>query len=80
MFDLVLIDAPALLASSDALTVARQADGVLLVVTHRVPLNDLRDVHDRLAFVETPLIGYVYIRPHSLGVRRKVDTGPEERS
>ena len=80
MFDLVLIDAPALLASSDALTVARQADGVLLVVTHRVALNDLRDVHDRLAFVKTPLIGYVYIRPHSLGVRRKVDTGPEQRS
>ena len=80
MFDLVLIDTPALLASSDALTVARQADGVLLVVTHRVPLNDLRDVHDRLAFVKTPLIGYIYIRPHSLGVRRKVDTGPEQRS
>ena len=80
MFDLVLIDAPALLASSDALGVARQADGVLLVVSHRVALNDLRDVHDRLAFVKTPLIGYVYIRPPNLRVRRKVDTGPEERS
>ena len=69
MFDLVLIDTPALLASSDALTLARQADGVLLVVSHRVALNDLHDVHDRLAFVKTPLIGYIYIRPHSLRTR-----------
>jgi tyrosine-protein kinase len=67
MFDLVLIDAPALLASSDALGVAGQADGVLLVVSHRVALSKLRDVRDRLAFVKTPLIGYVYVRPR--GVR-----------
>ena len=69
MFDLVLIDTPALLASADALGVAGQADGVVLVVSHRVALNDLRDVRDRLAFVKTPLIGYVYVRPLGLGVR-----------
>jgi Mrp family chromosome partitioning ATPase len=69
MFDFVLIDAPALLASSDALGVAGQADGVLLVVSHRVALSKLRDVRDRLAFVKTPLIGYVYVRPRELGVR-----------
>ena len=69
MFDVVLIDAPALLGSSDALGVARQADGVVLVVSHRVALNDLRDVHDRLAFVKTPLIGYVYVRPPGLSAR-----------
>ena len=68
LFDLVLIDAPALLASSNALAVARQADGVVLVVPHRVALSDLRDVHDRLAFVKTPLLGYVYVRPHDLGI------------
>jgi Mrp family chromosome partitioning ATPase len=96
MFDLVLIDAPALLASSDALGVAGQADGVLLVVSHQVALSELRDVRDRLAFVKTPLIGYVYVRPRGLGVRspwgrvrrrlgsagriRKDATGREERS
>ena len=68
MFDLVLIDAPALLASSDALGVAGQADGVLLVVSHQVALSELRDVRDRLAFVKTPLIGYVYVRPPGLSV------------
>jgi Mrp family chromosome partitioning ATPase len=70
LFDLVLIDTPALLASSNALGVAGQADGVVLVVSHRVLLSHLRDVRERLAFVKTPLIGYVYVRPRGLGVRR----------
>jgi Mrp family chromosome partitioning ATPase len=69
MFDLVLIDTPALLASSNALSVAGQADGVVLVVSHRVALAHLRDVRERLAFVKTPLLGYVYVRPRAFGVR-----------
>ena len=69
MFDLVLIDTPALLASSNALGVAGQADGVVLVVPHRVSLSHLRDVRERLAFVKTPLLGYVYVRPRGLGLR-----------
>ncbi len=67
MFDLVLIDTPALLSSSKALGVAGQADGVVLVVAHRVALSRLRDVRDRLAFVKKPLIGYVYVRPRGRG-------------
>ena len=63
LFDLVLIDAPAVLPASDALSVAAQADGVVLVVNHQVLLSRLRDVRERLAFVDTPLIGYVYVRP-----------------
>jgi Mrp family chromosome partitioning ATPase/capsular polysaccharide biosynthesis protein len=69
MFDLVLVDTPALLASSNALGVAGQADGVVLVVSHRVPLSQLSEVHERLAFVKTPLLGYVYVRPRRFGVR-----------
>ena len=69
MFDLVLIDTPALLSSSKALGVAGQADSVVLVVPHRVALSRLRDVRDRLAFVKTPLIGYVYVRPRDRSVR-----------
>ena len=41
----------------------------MLVVAHRVALSRLRDVRDRLAFVKTPLIGYVYVRPRRRGVR-----------
>ena len=69
LFDLVLIDAPAVLVSANALGVAGQADGVVLVVSHRVSLSHLRDVRERLAFVRTPLIGYVYVRPRGLGMR-----------
>ena len=63
LLDLVLIDTPAVLAASDALSVAAQADGIVLLLPHRVLLRDLRDIRDRLAFVRTPLIGYVYVRP-----------------
>jgi capsular polysaccharide biosynthesis protein/Mrp family chromosome partitioning ATPase len=69
MFDLVLIDTPAVLAASDALSVAGQADGIVLLLPHRVLLRELRDVRERLAFVKTPLIGYIYLRPRGLGVR-----------
>jgi Mrp family chromosome partitioning ATPase/capsular polysaccharide biosynthesis protein len=69
MFDLVLVDTPALLASSNALGVAGQADGVVLVVSHRVSLSQLSEVRERLAFVKTPLLGYVYVRPRRFGVR-----------
>jgi hypothetical protein len=69
LFDLVLIDTPAVLVSSNALSVAGQADGVVLVVSHRVSLGHLRDVRERLAFVKTPLIGYIYLRPRGLGMR-----------
>jgi Mrp family chromosome partitioning ATPase len=79
MFDLVLIDAPALLASPDALGVAGQADGVVLVVSHRVSLSELREVRDRLAFVKTPLLGYVYVRPRGPRVRGKSGTGRGDR-
>jgi capsular polysaccharide biosynthesis protein/Mrp family chromosome partitioning ATPase len=63
LFDLVLIDTPAVLAVSDALSVAGQADGIVLLLPHRVLLRDVRGVRERLAFVKTPLIGYIYVRP-----------------
>jgi Mrp family chromosome partitioning ATPase len=63
-FDLVLIDTPALLTVSDAIPIARQADGVVLVVDRNVPLDELRTVRDRLGFVSTPLIGYVFAEPN----------------
>ena len=51
VFDIVLIDTPAVLAASDALRVAGQTDGIVLLLPHRVLLRDLRAVRERLAFV-----------------------------
>ena len=80
LFDLVLVDAPALLASSNAIGVVGQADAVVLVVPHRVALSDLRDARDRLAFVKAPLLGYVYVRPRRVGLRSKSAIRPRQRS
>ena len=71
LFDLVLVDAPALLGASNAIGVVGQADAVVLVVPHRTALGNLRNARDRLAFVKTPLLGYVYVRPRRLGRRSK---------
>jgi Mrp family chromosome partitioning ATPase len=67
--DLVLIDAPALLPVSDAISIAGQVDGVVFVVKHGVSLSQLRDARNRLAFASTPVIGYVFVRRRRSGVR-----------
>jgi len=60
--DIVLIDTPPLLAVSDASAVAARADGIILVVAKGTPLRHLEDVRDRLEFVGTPLLGYIFNR------------------
>jgi tyrosine-protein kinase Etk/Wzc len=60
--DLVLIDTPALLGVSEAVTIADHADAILLVVNRGTSLADLRRARERLAFTDTPLIGYVLNR------------------
>ena len=60
--DIVLIDTPPILAVSDTSAVAGQADGIVLVVTKGTPLRRLEDVRDRLEFVGTPLLGYIFNR------------------
>jgi Mrp family chromosome partitioning ATPase/capsular polysaccharide biosynthesis protein len=57
--DLVLIDTPALLTVSEAVTIADHADAVLLVVNRGTSFSDLRRARERLAFTDTPLIGYL---------------------
>jgi Mrp family chromosome partitioning ATPase len=60
--DLVLIDTPALLSASEAVTIADHADAILLVVNRGTSGADLRRARERLAFTDTPLIGYVLNR------------------
>ena len=69
--DLVLIDTPALLEVSESVTIADHADAVVLVVDQGTSWADLRRARERLAFTDTPLIGYL-LNP---GSARRAYTG-----
>ncbi len=60
--DLVVLDSPPLLAVSDTSAIASQADGIVIVVSRGTPLRLLREVRERLEFIGTPALGYVYNR------------------
>ena len=59
---LFVIDAPSLLSVSDASAIAGSADGIVLVVNRGTPLHVLASLGERLAFVGTPVLGYVFNR------------------
>jgi polysaccharide biosynthesis transport protein len=59
-YDLVLIDTPPMLNMSDARIIARQADGVILVVRANVTSRDsIKDAHRRFVEDGTRVIGTV---------------------
>jgi capsular exopolysaccharide synthesis family protein len=60
--ELVIVDSPPLLAVADTSAIASQADGIVVVVTQGSPLRQLEEVRERLQFVGTPLLGYVFNR------------------
>ena len=60
--DIVLIDTPALLDVSETVAIADRADAVLLVVKRGTSLSDLRRARERLAFTDTPIVGYLLNR------------------
>lgn len=66
-FDLVLLDAPPLLAVSETSAAAGGVDGIILVVQRGATVRSLEEVRDRLQFVGAPLIGYIYNRSESRG-------------
>ena len=61
-FDLVFIDTPPLLHVAYTSIISRYADGALIVVNHGGAVSELEEVADRLEFIGTKPIGYVYNR------------------
>ncbi|MDH3605577.1 MAG: Wzz/FepE/Etk N-terminal domain-containing protein [Acidimicrobiia bacterium] len=61
-FDLVLIDTPPLLHVAYTSIISRYADGALLVVNHGGAVSELEEVVDRLEFIGTKPVGYIYNR------------------
>lgn len=68
--DLAILDAPPLLAVADASAVASQADGIVIVVPQGTPRRLLEEVRERLDFVGTPVLGYVFNRASPRGGRQ----------
>lgn len=61
-FDLVIIDGPPLLQVAYASTLVRYVDAVVVIVAHNSRVGELEEVADRLHFIETPPIGYIYTK------------------
>lgn len=87
--ELAVIDSPPLLAVADTSAMAGQADGLVLVVSRGTPLALLEDVRERLDFIGTPVLGYVFNRAvsriggygyHGYGYGRDADRDVEVRS
>lgn len=60
--ELAIFDSSPLLPVADASVLASQIDAIVLVVDSNTEREQLQKVRERLAFVSTPLIGYVYNR------------------
>ncbi|HVM15654.1 MAG TPA: AAA family ATPase [Egibacteraceae bacterium] len=58
----LIIDCPPLLSVSDTSAVAGHVDGIVLVVNRGTPIQTLEEARERLDFVGTPLLGYVFNR------------------
>jgi Mrp family chromosome partitioning ATPase len=61
-FDLVLVDAPPLLQVAYASSLVALGDAVVVVVGHSSAVSDLEEVADRLGFLGSSVLGYVYNR------------------
>ena len=66
--DLVLIDGPPLASSADALNLASNVDGILVVVSIGTPLADLSRLRARLHQLDRPVLGVVV--QHTPATRR----------
>lgn len=60
--DLAILDSPPLLPVADATVLAGRVDAIVLVVDADTHTEELMKIRERLTFVSTPLIGYVYNR------------------
>jgi Mrp family chromosome partitioning ATPase len=72
-YDMVLIDGPPLMQVAYASTIARVAKTSIMIIPHRASMGEMRELHDRLRFVGSRVLGYVYnrspVRPEMMEAR-----------
>lgn len=61
-YDFVVVDMPPLLRSSLAAVLVSRADRALVVVAHEGMVSDHEELAERLGFIGTPTLGYIYNR------------------
>ena len=60
--DLVIIDSPPVMSASETADLAREVDGVVMVIREDAKLSDIADARERLSLTGTPILGYIYNR------------------
>jgi len=79
-YDLVLVDSPPFHQVGYATTIARLADRVLVVVTHRSLVSALEELSRRLSLIHSRDLGYVYNRAPVVGELRRIGKHTPQRS
>jgi capsular exopolysaccharide synthesis family protein len=60
--ELVVVDAPPLLAVAETTALGNNVDGIVLVVSSGATRKELLKLSERLQFVTTPVLGFIYNR------------------
>lgn len=62
VYDLVLIDGPPLMQVAYASNLVQMAGGIVAVISHDSVVRTAEELNERLTFLESPVLGYVYNR------------------
>lgn len=73
--DLVILDSPPLLVAADTSAIAANVDAIVLVVPRGAPIRILVEMRERLDFIGTPVIGYVFDKAEEAAGRYHYDYG-----
>lgn len=60
--EVTIVDTSPMLAVADASAISSYVDGIVIVVNRGTPVALLEKLRERLSFVNTPIIGYIYNR------------------
>lgn len=65
MADVVVVDSPPVLSVADSVIWSSEVDGVIVVINAGMAIKNVELLKERLSFISTPILGYVYNRTES---------------